>query len=146
VEEFKERVSRYLSLPCPAYFGRFEIEEGERQKPMLNMHYINMFDTLPDRLRNMDGVSPNSTQVILDVFGKYAYQGIKKLATTRHLSYSWVLWADSEGVVVQPFNMTEVFDKQIESGLSLQWCYPGTDRIQNRSFGDRAGGLERLTG
>ena len=77
-----------------------------------------MFDTLPARLQNMDGVSPNNTQVILDVFGKYKYQGIKKLATTRYLSYSWVLWVDSEGVAVQPFSMNELFDKQMESRYS----------------------------
>lgn len=114
VEEFQKLVTRYLSTPCPAYFGIFHIKEHQRQKPMLNIHYVNMYDILPPRLQSMRGVSEKSTQVILDTFGKYKYQGIKKLQTTRYLSYSWVLWVDSEGIAVQPFSMNALFDKYIE--------------------------------
>jgi hypothetical protein len=102
---------------------------------MLKMRYVNMYDTLPDRLKNMEGVSAESTQAILDVFNKYKYQGIKKLAATRYLSYSWVLWADSEGVAVQPFRMMDLFNKQIKKPVvwRSRWGHDGDNGVVGRS-------------
>ena len=114
MDDFRQQVNRYLSTPCPAEFGIWEIEESARQKPKLNMHYVNMYDILPHRLKKMEGVSPQDTQPILDKFGKYKYQAIKKVQTTRSLSYSWLLWVDSEGIAVQPFSMDDLFDKYIK--------------------------------
>jgi hypothetical protein len=128
--EFRELGDEYLGRPCPPWFGRFEVKTQE--KPMLNMRYVNMFDILPGSLKAFDGVSENTTEPLLATYGKYKYQGIKKLQTTRNFSYSHVLWLDSEGVAVQPFSMTDLFDKYIAEPIVWTSRYAWMDHFMSR--------------
>ena len=155
VEEFEIHAIEYLSKPCPSPFGKFELKQPH--KPFPNLRYVNMYDVLPQTLKKMKDVNENSTQPIMDKVGKYKYQGIKKMQTTRYFSYEHVLYLDSEGVAVQPFSMGEIFDKNLADPIIWRsrfgWLDPlmkpvmhSSAKILGRSidsFGENYWNLER---
>lgn len=66
---------------------------------------VNFYDILPDSLREL---TSEDTQDLLDKYGKFKYQTIKKLVAAVHFDYDYAIWLDSEGFVIRPFSMQKV--------------------------------------
>ncbi|KAF2663109.1 hypothetical protein BT63DRAFT_419302 [Microthyrium microscopicum] len=109
----KELVS--LHERCPSQFGPTRLTESEQVDrsflPKINL--VNLYDLLPPQLQKQ--VTPDDTSNLLEIGGKFKYQGLKKLASAEKLDHDYCLWLDSEAMVVQPFHMREVFDNFVKA-------------------------------
>ncbi|KHO00245.1 uncharacterized protein MAM_02168 [Metarhizium album ARSEF 1941] len=121
--------------PCGQAFGRWDVPPSNINGPAPKVEIVNMYDILPEFFRG-DNVTRESTSYILDTYGKFAYQSIKKLASAMHFEYDHALWLDSEAIAVRPFRLRQTFDTHIKAPAVFRSRMRNTDfmgEIMNNS-------------
>lgn len=121
--------------PCGRTFSRWDVPPNNINGPAVKVEIVNMFDILPNFFHG-NNISLESTSYILDTYGKFVYQSIKKLASAMHFEYDHGLWLDSEAIAVRPFRLRETFDTYIKAPTVFRSRMSNTDfmgEIMNNS-------------
>lgn len=95
--------------PCGDHYGIYPMPANQTWNPQI--HLMNLYDLLPSFLQKK--VEPDNTNHLLEHYGKFKYQGLKKLLAARELRYDAALWIDSEAIVTQPFEMRPLFSQHL---------------------------------
>ena len=96
-------------MPCGDHYGIYPMPVNQTWNPQIRL--LNLYDLLPPALQR--DVRPDDTNHLLEQYGKYRYQGLKKLLAARELHYSVAMWMDSEAIVTQPFKLRPLFSQHL---------------------------------
>ena len=88
----------------PNYQGYDTSNVAHLSTPPL-IELVNLYDILPKSLREL---TSEDSQDLLNKYGKFKYQTIKKLVAAAQYDYDYAVWLDSEGFVLRPFSMQRV--------------------------------------
>lgn len=126
--------------PCGDHYGMYPMPVNQTWNPQIRL--LNLYDLLPPALQK--DAKPDNTNHLLEKYGKYRYQGLKKLLAARELRYNVAMWIDSEAIVTQPFEIRPLFSQHLlhpivwrsRNAITDFWvnCMSSSARILGRSL------------